>query len=361
MMAGFVCMNSVRCLSWLHLSGTRCLVNLYQAIWTDTHPVLIKFPILTFVLFFSASFASQALERGTPGPLGYSDIRSGQLPPKGLYGAIAITTVSNSNFKNGNGDSIPVLEAFESTTDSVTLALLYVPERKLFNGSIGATTLLFAGEICGRLFATTDKRCVSGYRDPYVELSWSRFFGKIRLSKYPGATPIREGLSVRFGSGLVVPIGTYSEDEVESHGITLGHNTWDIAPFAAMSISTPPWLGEGTEISLKLHYNEYLENTATQYSTGDLINLDFAVTEKIGRLQIGLLGFYYKQINDDQQFGESILPDGRRAESLNLGIVASYGLPKFKSSLRFRTTTSVRNRNVPEATAYSLALIRKFR
>ena len=51
-----------------------------------------------------------------------------------------------------------------------------------------------------------------------------------------------------------------------------------------------PILAEGTEISAKLYWNNYLRNPETGCATGDLINIDFAITERIGRFQVGVAG-----------------------------------------------------------------------
>ena len=85
---------------------------------------------------------------------------------------------------------------------------------------------------------------------------------------------------------------------------------------------------EGTEISAKLYWNNYLTNPTTQYTTGTLLNVDFAVSERIGRFQVGMAGFYAVQVEDDKLFGVTISPDGRRAEVLNLGGIFAVDMPE---------------------------------
>ncbi len=48
--------------------------------------------------------------------------------------------------------------------------------------------------ILGAVFflCVTPTRCIAGVGDPYVELSWSRYFRAPRPSLYPGAYPILE-------------------------------------------------------------------------------------------------------------------------------------------------------------------------
>jgi hypothetical protein len=188
------------------------------------------------------------------------------------------------------------------------------------------------------------KRCISGIGDPYIEVNWSRFFGTVRPSRYQGAYPIAEGLTVALGFGAVIPAGRYDALDA-AQGLTVGNNLWVFAPTAAFTYMTKPILAEGTEFSARVYWNNYLTNPATQYSTGSLVNIDFAVTERIGRFQLGFAGFYAFQIADDKLFGVTLPPDGRRAEVLNLGGVLAYDMPEYGASLKIKALTFVLSRN----------------
>lgn len=321
----------------------------------------IKQLVASVLIFVLATFHANGLERGTPGPLGFSDIRAAMLPPPGLYGAVTYTHVRNRKLNDGNGKPVAFLNSLRSNTNAAALAFLYVPDLNIFGGSVGLTAAFSGGVICGRLFSFTDERCLQGLRDPYIELAWSRFFGTFRPSNHDAALPILEGLAVRLGLGVVVPIGRYDVSDSLTHGLSIGHNIWDIAPNLALTYTTAPIVGEGTEFSAKVSFNEYLPNPRTNYSTGDLINVDFAVSERLGRWQLGVGGNYYLQIEDDKQFGATVGRDGRRARALNLGVVGSYDMPEIESSLRFKAVTSAMNRNLPDATSFSLTLIKKLR
>src|SRR5262249_9458680 len=150
---------------------------------------------------------------------------------------------------------------------------------------------------------------VSGVGDPYVELSWSRYFGTPRKSKDDRAYPILEGLAILAGFGMVIPVGRYNVTDATLQGISIGNNTWDFAPIVGFTYTTRPIIAEGTEVSARLYWNNYLTNPATQYSTGTLLGLDFAITEHFGRIQAGLAGIYETQLTDDRQFGVPVLPD----------------------------------------------------
>jgi len=98
----------------------------------------------------------------------------------------------------------------------------------------------------------------------------------------------------------------------------------------------------------------------TQYATGTLLNVDFAVTEHIGRIQAGLAGFYTTQVADDTQLGVAIPPDGRRTEDLDLGGVVAYDLPEHAASVKVKALWSVINVNTVKSWGVAAGWIKKF-
>lgn len=295
------------------------------------------------------------------GPIGGTDIRSAQLPPPGIYGGTIQLYAEAHQYFDGAGNLVPALSALELSRIRAGPFLLAVPDVQILGGSIGFFAIAPTGIECGRLFATNPTRCMSGFGDPYVEVAWSRYFGKARPSRYPGALPIAEGLTIALGFGTIIPIGRYDAWNATVQGLTIGNNIWDLAPTAAITFVTPPILAEGTEISAKLYWNNYLENPATRYQTGDLINVDFAVSEHIGRFQVGLAGFYAFQIEDDKLFGVRVPPDGRQTEILSLGAVLAYDLPEYGMSLKIKTLSTVIERNtVRSPFGVAMGWIKKF-
>jgi hypothetical protein len=155
-------------------------------------------------------------------------------------------------------------------------------------------------------------------------------------------------------------VGIYDASDPTEQALSIGSNIWDFAPSVAFTYKTPPILVEGTEFSAKLFWNNYLENPKTHHFTGDLLNLDFAVTEHIGRFQIGATGFYAVQVEDDKLFGAPIPPDGRRAAILQLGGIASYDMPEHASSINLKSFSSVFAENTDTFWGVVFGWIRKF-
>jgi len=286
--------------------------------------------------------ASAAEGPSIAGPIGGTDVRSATLPPPGLYaGAIALWADA-FRFVDGQGNLIPALS--DARLDRVTGGpfVVYVPDVQVLGGSVGLAGFQPMGRLCGRLFATAPKICQTGLGDPYIEAAWSRSFGTLRPSRHPGAFPILEGLSIKLAFGVVVPIGQYNATSAITKALSSGTNIWDFAPSIAVTYTTPAILAEGTEFSFKTYWNNYLTNPATGYSTGTIINTDFAITERIGRFQIGVAGYYLHQIADDKINGVPVAPDGIRAKILSLGGVLVYDMPEHGTSIKVKALQTVR-------------------
>jgi hypothetical protein len=308
-----------------------------------------------------ASTPALAVEGPTAaGPIGGTDLRSALLPPPGLYVGTIQAAAGTFDFLDGEGRKIPALKDAHLSKQVGGPFLYYVSDVKVLGGSIGFGGIIPMGNQCGHLFIGEANRCEVGLGDPYLEVDWARFFGTLRPSRYEGAFPIPEGLSIMAGFGVVLPIGTFDHDDPLSQALSMGNNIWDFAPSFAVTYTTPPILAEGTEISAKFYWNNYLENPATHYWTGDVLDVDFAVSEHIGPLQIGVAGNYAFQINDDRQFGVPIPPDGRQGAVLQLGAVAAYDLPQHAASLKLKATTSLLAENTPTSWVVVLGWLKKF-
>ena len=313
------------------------------------YQVFALFTVIILTLTPNYSFAAEG--SSVAGIAGGSDMRSALLPPPGVYVAGIAASGQSEDFFDGKGNAVPLLDGLKNSSQAGAFALLYVPEFKLAGGSFGLLGTVSRARECGRLFAWTSSRCTTGWGDPYVEASWSRFYGTIRPSQYAGAFPIAEGLAVQFGIGAVIPDGHYNAGNVAKNGIAIGNNVWDIAPMAAFTYTSPPMLAEATEISAKLYWNNYRENRDTNYQQGDLLSIDFALTERIGLVQFGVAGLYAEQIEDDEKFGIAVSPDGRRAKGLSLGPVVAIDLPALAASLKIKLQKSVIKQNATDGSA----------
>jgi hypothetical protein len=230
----------------------------------------------------------------------------------------------------------------------------------VLGGSIGVFGVLPYGAECGRFLASQPWVCAWGAADPYVEIGWFRYFGTPRPSRVAGSFPILEGLAISAGIGAVFPVGQYNVRQVTQQGIGMGNNIFDIAPSIGITYTTRPIIAEATEISAKLYWNIYRTNSATQYQTADLVTVDFAVTERYGRFQLGLAGTYAFQFEGDKQFGVTVPPDGHRSEVLLLGGVFVYDMPEYAMSAKIKAVSSVIAANAVHSQTLTFGFIKKW-
>lgn len=324
--------------------------------------VLRKFAIGFFALACLGCTALPArAAEGTvaAGPIGGTDIRSALLPPPGLYGGIIGMYSTVNEVHNGSGRPASGLDAVNLSAEVAGPFFAFVPKLALFGGSVGLVGFLPGGQECGQIVSAVPSRCVWGFGDPYVEFDWSRFFGHLRPSRDPEAFPIFEGLAVTLGIGTVIPVGQYDATLQAYNGISIGNNTFDIAPSIAFTYTTPPLIAEGTEFSAKIYWNNYATNPNTDYKAGSLIDVDFAISEHIGRIQIGPAGVYLHQLADDRRSGIIVPPDGRRLEYLALGAVLNYDIAGIGAAIKIKALTTVIAKNCGVSKAIAIGIAKK--
>jgi hypothetical protein len=275
-----------------------------------------------------------------------------------MGGVVALYN-DDTQFNNGSGVAEPALNAFGIQNYLAGAFFLYVPEVKVFGGQIGFAGFGSTSQDCGQLVSAIPWRCVAGIGDPYFEIDWSRSFGQVRPPTIAGAFPILQGLALNLGLGAVLPIGNYNQPSQAMNGVTLGANTFDLAPSIAVTYTTPPLLADGTEFSAKLYWDNYTTNSVTQYHASSLFDVDFAVTEHIGRFQLGPAGFYVFQTGLDQLSGALVPPDGHRLEYMALGGVINYDLAEYNASIRFKANTTLLSQNGVVAKLFVISFAKK--
>jgi hypothetical protein len=159
---------------------------------------------------------------------------------------------------------------------------------------------------------------------------------------------------------VVFPAGSFDASDKTQQALSIGRNIWDFAPTVGVTYTTAPIIGDGTEISVRFFWNNYLENPTTHYSTGDLLDVEFAVTERMGRFQFGVTGFYIFQIEDDKLFGVTVPPDGRRTKDFELGPIVNFDMPMYSSTVKVKALTTATSENYVRDWAVIFGWIKKF-
>lgn len=301
-------------------------------------------------IFSTATFGAEGQFFG--GPVGGTDIRNAYLPPvPGFYvGAVAGAGMA-SQINGDNGKASPVQAHAGSVIGGV--GVLYVYPFKLFGGSLASAAQLPL--VDGYMSLNNRHEYFRGFGDTYVELlSWSKYLGTF------GTTPKSErplpklpyGLTVKLSYAMIFPTGKYNTTQIA----TPGHNVFFYIPNAAATYLTGPnFLGDGLEFSGHVFFDISSYNHRTNYSTGPLYDIDGAISERSGRWQYGVSGYYARQWGDDTQNGVPVLGNGKRLVSAAVGPVIAYDIPEWKASVKLKVNFPVYSRNTSSMTRVFLA------
>ncbi|MFC5697747.1 transporter [Pseudomonas sp. GCM10022186] len=265
---------------------------------------------------------------GSTYPMGAENYMSGAMPPPGLYGQVFSTHYEADTLRGNDGESLPV--DFRVRANVIAPRLIWVTEQEVFGGNLAFAALV-----------------------PFVDL-------KVEVN---GQSEHKKGLGdVIFGPALgfhhsdklhsilaldfIAPTGEYDRDDLAN----IGRNYWTVEPVLAISHVAPA----GLNASVKLMYDFNLENSATDYRSGQEFHFDYAVGWGLGNgWVLGVGGYFYRQTTDDRQHGERIDDNKGRAFSIGPSIMYSNKDGWFLTA-KWEQETGVRNR--AEGDAYWLKL-----
>jgi hypothetical protein len=315
-----------------------------RAIWR----VLAVLAISIFGLS-SAAYATQGLTYG--GPKGGTDINGAYLPQdSGFYG-LALLWGGTPNAYYGNNGGPSSAENLHGWAVVPLLGLLYVYPFKLAGGTLASDAL--------QNYAI-DRFCVNGkckskseLGDLYSDLiMWSRHIG---AEPSPGGLPY--GLTVKAAFSMQFPTGNYNH---YSPTPSAGFNIYRFIPNVALTYLTGPnAIGDGVEFSTQIFYGISTTNEAIHYSSGNTVDIDFAVSERSGRWQYGIAGFYAWQLQGDKVNGVEV-PGGNKLGVVALGPVLAYRIPSWKSVIKAKLLLPVYTRNTAHQVTAVVTIVKGF-
>ncbi len=269
------------------------------------------------------------------GPLGGSDLRAALSPPPGTYLLIMPLAGNVVDLRDRDGNKSPL--DFSGSSVGAGAALYHVFEDMVAGGRFGLGVTGAVAKACIRINALNRSQCQTNFTDTFVEGFWSRPIGELGLSGPAADDPRRQyipyGLTLGMSLGAMLPTGAYSPEDLAP----LGSNTPVLVPSLAATWISPPWLGDGTELSTRIFYNVHGRNDSTGYQAGDMLVVDWAVTERIGRFQLGPAGTYATQIQDDRQNGRNL----GSTEVVSVGGVIAVDLPELGMFVAFKALRDI--------------------
>ena len=117
-----------------------------------------------------------------------------------------------------------------------------------------------------------------------------------------------DNLHAFFFEGVVAPTGRY-----QANDFNLGRNYWTFDHNLLLTWNLPA----NMEVSVAMGYMNNLENTTTQYRSGDEFHLDYTLGHyPISSFGFGVTGSYYQQVTGDRAAPEQVVTAPGEASSL---------------------------------------------
>ncbi len=304
--------------------------------------------------------AAHAVEGGLYGaPLGGTDVRQAYLPTSpGLYGAIAGVGILAPTSRDQFG---AVAKGNNYTYTQVAGAgLLYVYPINPFGFTIASSFQLNYMSTYQALTVNGTRKSghASGFQDSYSDLFYASHYLGL-FGAQAGSNPkYRYGLTAAVGLAAELPIGAYSV----TNFVNPARNTFITIPNVALTYLTGPNLSvfDATEVSARFFFDTSKRNPASGYQAGNLIDLDFSLTQRSGNFQVGAAGVFAQQLNGDHNTTDALVsPAGNKYSKIDLGPVLVYDSPELATTFKAKALFPIHHENNYNTTTLVLSASRK--
>ncbi|WP_185642786.1 transporter [Burkholderia sp. Bp9140] len=289
---------------------------------------------------------------------GSTDTDQAFLPPvSGFYGGVTILPINrNSRNYDSEGNPAPSERNIKLSVPVYAAALVYVYPFTLFGGHL-ASSWVQPFEHISYSIGGENQTAQTGLGNAYSDVVfWTKSLGLAGAT--PGHLPISYGLSVAAGLAAIVPDGSYNRQ----NALNLGSDFWTLVPNIAITYNTGErWsFGDNTQVSTRIFYGIPFENRQTHYTSGNIFDLDWSVTEQFGNLRIGAAGFYQAQVTDDTTGDGVPVPGGNRFHQAAAGPVIQYFVPSLRMYVKAKYVYTFYHKNFVNQQLLALTVAFKF-
>lgn len=287
--------------------------------------------------------AAQATENGTTHyPVGVNTVGDGYMPLPGTLSWRNYSLVQwAGTLADDNGDeSIP---GYGLDVEVNAARFLYTFKQPIgpFHYSIGTVFTLVRTHL--DVGPISDEATNLGDMDFENYLSWHS--ADQRLFAY-------------FGLDVYAPTGQYDPDDL----VNPGKNYWSFDPSINVTYNATDKLT--LESAVYAEFNT--KNSATRYRSGNSVDWDYAANYRpfVNRspddfaqhLAFGIQGYFLNQFTDDEQFDESVAPDGHRARAFAIGPQIIYNTKFGGAALKWQHDFAVENRAAGDTVWFQFAI-----
>jgi hypothetical protein len=263
---------------------------------------------------------AQATESGgSVYPFGLNTVATGILPAAGSYVYLYNTIFEADVTRDGSGNPVPV--DFDVEVRAHTLRFLQVLDTpRVLGGQVG--WLLAQPYLDGdaEIGPRADDRSGLGDTTVGLMLGWHG--------------PQRHWMT---GVDVVLPTGAYDSDRL----FNPGRNQYAAIFYGSLTTK----LGEQWNANLRANLIVNGENDDTNYRSGLESGLEYSVNRILPRgWQVGLNGYLYEQLTDDERDGENVGDDGRQARVFAYGPQVVYRAKRWGVAAKWQHEDGARNR-----------------
>lgn len=264
-------------------------------------------------------------------PVGVNTLLSGVQPPPGSHIYVYLQEYEATTLEGNNGSPSGSVSEFSLHAQAAAFRLSHVWRDITFLGATleSRTNIPFVN-LDLHFDAHTPKGTVykSGTATGLSDLT----VGPLFLGWHLG------NLHQIVGLEFFLPTGSYDTSRL----VNLGRHYYSMQPNYAVTWMPVP----NVEFSARALYSINSVNHATDYHSGNEFIVDYNAGFRFTPMwQIGVSGYFYRQVTDDTQHGQSVNGNGNRGQALAVGPSVAYGTRKFSVALKYQREMMVRNRS----------------
>ena len=288
------------------------------------HTRMLLWALFVLVLFLGtvpfdrSTFATEG--GGGAYPNGAEDFMMGALPPPGTYFLNYVEHYTATSFKDHDGNNL--FPKFDLDVAVNVFRLVHVTKYEILGANWGmhAFLPLMHMNVDALPMGVDDKSGVGDIIvDPFI-LGWHS-----------------KNFHITTGLDIYLPLGSYDKDRLAN----IGRNYWTFEPVAGVT-----YLGDnGFELSGKFMYDFNLENTDTNYKSGQEFHFDYTAGYHVDKnLAVGLGGYYYYQTTNDELNGDKVGSDGFKGRVVAVGPQVAYNYKNTSITIKWQNEFETQNR-----------------
>ncbi|KIC79248.1 SphA family protein [Pseudomonas sp. C5pp] len=251
--------------------------------------------------------------------LGVNGFGWGALPPPGTYMMLDAQHYRSDDLKGNDGSSIPV-PGFKVRADALVPNFIWVTSQELLGGSLALHSIVPLVTLDVSAAGRSQRKTGVGDIVFGPAIGWH----------------LSPNLHTVAGIDIFAPTGEYDKDDLAN----VGGNYW-----ATHMVGGFSWIDvKGFNADAKVMYGINARNDDTDYRSGNELIVDYAAGWALGNgWTVGVGGYVYQQLTDDEQDGHTVRDNKGSARAIGPSVRYDSGQGWFLT-VKGYGETGVRNR-----------------